>query len=225
MSKITRVFQNIFAVNAGITEIAQFGSLAAGVPNLTSNPAVVQALAEFTDGWFSAILGSNSPAMEDMNCLFYLAFRQLAYIFQAGISEWDSTTVYYIGSLVNSGGVIYSSLTDTNTGNALTDTTKWKISGKGVRTVTGNDTATLADDILRLDATGGAFTETLPPVATSLGKIFIMKEVNYTNANRPTIKANAAELINGTLSQNTLPFLAAGDSYTLYCNGASWDII
>lgn len=129
MSKLTRVLQKIFGSTAGTDEIAQIGSLAAGTPAFTTDPATIQALGNYLQGWYGVVLANNSPAIEDVNALDFLITRQLAYIFQAGIPEYDATTVYYKGSLVNSGGLAYASLTDANTGNAVTDATNWRTVG------------------------------------------------------------------------------------------------
>ena len=126
MAKLTRFTQKVFGSNAGLNQIAQFGSLANGTPTFTTNPGTIQSLAIFLEGWFNAIIGSENPAIEDMNALFYLIAYQLAYIMQEGIAEWDSGTTYYTGSIVqDSTGVPYVSLTDSNLNNAVTDYTKW----------------------------------------------------------------------------------------------------
>lgn len=127
MAKLTRILQNIFASTASAGQIGEFGSLAAGTPTTTVDPAVAQSLNNWKGGWFDAILGGNSPAIEDMNAVHFVTTYQLAYLFQAGIAEWQIATVYYTGSLVNSAGVVYVSLADDNTGNLVSDTTKWKI--------------------------------------------------------------------------------------------------
>lgn len=129
MAKITRKIAKIFGSSAGVNQIGTFGSLAAGSPAYTTDPTVIQSLANYLTGWFGAVVGGNSPAIEDMNALCYLFAYQIAYVMQEGVPEWDATTTYYIGSLVNNGsGVIYVSLTDTNLNNALTDATKWRVS-------------------------------------------------------------------------------------------------
>ena len=126
MSKLTRVLQSIFASNANPGELKQFGSLANGTPLSTTDPAVIQALPEFKAGWFAAVIGGGAPAIEDMNALQFVYARQLAYLFQAGVAEWETNTVYYQGSLVNDGfGNIYVSLTDNNHGNALSSVANW----------------------------------------------------------------------------------------------------
>lgn len=129
MAKITRVIQKIFGVNAGIDERAQIGSIASGSPVFTTDPVAMQALANYEEGLFGTCIGENSPAIEDINSIYNLITRQLAYIFQQGVAEYDATTEYHLGSVVNLDGVFYSSLINTNLGNPLTDITKWKLQG------------------------------------------------------------------------------------------------
>lgn len=137
MAKLTRVLQKVFGSSAGANQRAQFGSLAAAAPAFTTDPLVIQSLSNYLDGWFAAVVGGNSPAIEDMNSLCFLYAYQLAYLMQAGTAEWDATTTYYKGSLANNGnGLTYASLTDANLGNALTDATNWKLfNGPGVAQV------------------------------------------------------------------------------------------
>ncbi len=129
MTKLARTTQKIFGSSAGVDQISEFGSLAAGVPAFTTSPATIQALGNYLTGWFGAVLGGNSPAIEDMNAIHFLFAYQLAYIMQSGTPEWDTATTYYKGSLASNvgGGLVYMSLTDTNVGNAQTDATKWKL--------------------------------------------------------------------------------------------------
>lgn len=128
MSKILRKVQKIFGSSAAPNQIARFGSLAAGSPTFTTDPAVIQSLGNYLSGWFGAVIGANSPAIEDMNALCYLFAYQLSYVMQTGVPEWDATTIYFKGSLVNDGnGVLYVSLTDNNTGNALSSLANWTV--------------------------------------------------------------------------------------------------
>lgn len=128
----------IFGSSAGADEIAEFGSLAESLPTFTTDPALIQSLSAYLGGWFSAVLGTNSPAIEDMNALCYLYAYQLAYIMQAGTPEWEVGTTYYTGSFAQSAGVIYMSRTDTNIGNLVSDTTNWKSVGGGIMTAIGD---------------------------------------------------------------------------------------
>ena len=128
MPKLTRKSAKLFAENATAAAggLAQFGSLAAGTPNYSTDPDVIQALQAYSNGWSAAVLGTKSPALEDRNALDYLLSYQQAYIMQRGIPEYLDTETYYIGSVVSDQSQIYISLTDNNTGNPLTNTTYWR---------------------------------------------------------------------------------------------------
>lgn len=63
-----------------------------------------------------------------------------------------------------------------------------------------NYTATPMDELILMDATGGARTVTLPPAAQCPGKILgVMK--SDSSANAVTADGNSAEMINGELTQ------------------------
>ena len=64
--------KKLFGDTAGATEIGKFGSLALGSPTTTLDPAQMQSLAPWSGGWFAAVLGGNSPAIEDMNAFSYV---------------------------------------------------------------------------------------------------------------------------------------------------------
>lgn len=129
MPKITRATQQIFGSNAPSTQITAFGTAMTANPVYTTNPAELQTNASL-QGWDAAIMSDKAPFEEDTNGLFYLVTRQLAYLFQQGIPEWDANTVYYQNSQcsVMQDGilVIKRSLTDNNIGNdPSTDNVNW----------------------------------------------------------------------------------------------------
>jgi len=126
MAALTRVTQKQFGVDGTSGYFGQFGSKAAGSPTNTKDPATIQSLAAFTNGLQSAILAGNIPCLEDMNSLFLLSFRQLAYIFEQGVAEYDAGTEYNTGAYAKASGVLYVSIADANTGNApASSPTKW----------------------------------------------------------------------------------------------------
>lgn len=226
MSKITRATSLLFGSSAGANQIAQFGSLAASTPNFTTSPATIQALSNYLTGWFAAVIGANSPAIEDMNALCYLFSYQLTYMLQTGVPEYDSATPYFIGSICQDGvGNLFVSLTNSNTGNALTSVANWAplIQAKNSQTVTGNTTLTTTNEYTRCNAVGSAFTITLPAVAsTPVGFVFTIKKVDNSNANAVTVQANASELIDFA---NTYVLAQAGDSCSLRNTGTLWDVV
>lgn len=206
MAKLTRVLQKIFASTATAGEIGKIGSLAAGTPITTTDPLVMQALSNYLDGWFACILGVNSPAIEDMNALFFLITRQIAYLMQEGVPEWDATTTYFIGSLVNSGGTLFVSLTDNNIGNALTSTANWSTQSGAIKAKTAAYTVLATDGMIKGDTTAGGFALTLPSAATTLGRRF---RIIQTGDTENPLKIQSTDLINGEASQDLVGSMAS----------------
>lgn len=131
MAKIDRKTQKIFAGQAGSKEITEFGTAKLATPIYTTNLDLIQNT-NFLNGWSSAILADKSPWEEDMNALFFALTKQLAYLFQEGIAEYDENTTYYMGSLAkvvdNKGNItVYKSKINENTGNDVTDNNYWTI--------------------------------------------------------------------------------------------------
>lgn len=85
----------------------------------------MQSLDAWRLGWAAATVGTKSPALEDMNSLFYIAFYQLAYLMQQGVPEWNADTNYFQNQMVSSGGDIYISLVDNNLNVAVSNTNNW----------------------------------------------------------------------------------------------------
>lgn len=122
--------------------IAVVGSLAAGAPAFSGDPATIQSLPAWAQGLLGTLIntggGKASPALEDFAGIFYVITYMLAYIKQAGLCEWDTTVAYYNGSWANVAGVPYISQTDNNVGNnPATDTVNWFLAAKALGTTTG----------------------------------------------------------------------------------------
>lgn len=226
MAKITRVFQKIFAGSAAATDggLSEFGSFAAGSSVFSTDPTVIQSLAAWLSGWNAAIVGQDSPCLEDLNSAFFLAYRQIAYIFQAGVAEWNTSTIYYIGSLVQSAGIVYVSITDDNTSNAITDRTKWRFFGSTIASFSsGGYTASAADQIIIWDGSSGE-TVTLPSAASMISKVYTIKNFS-TTAGTLTVILNGADTIDGGIGFFT-GTLAAMESVSLVAVSAGrWAVI
>lgn len=222
MSRIVRKLQKIFGSGAGPTEIAQYGSLAAGTPAYSTDPEVIQSLSNYLDGWFGAVIGGNSPAIEDVNALDYLFAYQLSYLLQAGVPEWNTLTEYFIGQTAADGsGNLYFSLTDNNLGNALTNTTKWALVGSRVRTITAAETLLSNDGTVRMSGAVG-YNAILPPGASvPVGKKLTVKNVSASGVD---MTVSSTDLIDGAASL-TIGSSPTLESATMQWNGTSWDII
>lgn len=122
MAKITRANQVVFASTAGASGVAEPGSTADGSTVFTTDPATIQSAA-YLEGLAAMIIAGvkRLPVYEEINALYYLFSRQLAYLFQEGIPEWNTDAVYYNASIVKKTGTyeLYGSIGNDNQGNAL----------------------------------------------------------------------------------------------------------
>lgn len=129
MAKLPRTTQKIFAKNAPANQITTFGSIKAGTPVYSTSASDIMN-ANFEGGWSDAVEDDYAPYRQDRNAVDTAVTQQLAYLYQEGIPEWDSGTVYYKGSIVkyNDGNnsKIYKAIYD-NTTAALTNTSRWQL--------------------------------------------------------------------------------------------------
>ena len=129
MARLTRKNIKVFAGSA--TNNGVFGSAQANNPTTTNDVEQIQTLSAWSEGWDSATMtGEKLPPLEEFQGVQYVTTYQQAYIMQEGMPEWAASVTYYKGSLTKevtpTGFKIYSSLTDNNTGNLLSDTANWK---------------------------------------------------------------------------------------------------
>lgn len=191
MTKLASKSQKIFCGDVSPNNVVSvFGSNKAGSPAFSSDPDTIQSLAAWTEGWSQAVITNSAPSIQDMNSFFFVATRQLAYLLQGGIGEWNAAITYYIGSLVNDGnGTIYKSVADDNINNALTDSTKWMnyqsntsrdVSGDAYSVVNGDHEFTWPSG-----ATGPSNTTVNLPTASEAnrGRKFILADLHYPASN------------------------------------------
>ena len=136
MAKITRKTAKIFGETASTTgtdpEIGQFGSAKAGTYVGTGDIDTIQGLSAWSNGWIDAVTPTQQfPTLPEMTGVHKVLSYQTAYLLQEGIPEYDANTTYYINSLckglkADGNLIIYQSLTNDNTGNALSDTANWQ---------------------------------------------------------------------------------------------------
>lgn len=220
MAKITRKTALIFGSSASAGDIRQFGSLAAGSPVTTTDPDTIQALANWLTGWLGAVIGGNSPTIEDMNAMCYVFAYQIAYLMQTGVPEWETSTIYFIGNVVNDGsGGLYISRTDSNTGNALTSTTNWqKIAGTNTVQTKSADYTMLPSDTIVLAS--GTHTITMPNATVCTGSEFIVKKTD--SGTTTSIAFQSAQSADG---QTSLSLTEQYSFYRFMSNGTNLDII
>lgn len=221
MSKITRKVAKQFGSTSGVDQVGVFGSFAAGSVAYSTDPDTIQSLSQFLAGWFDAVLANNSPAIEDMNALFFVIFYQLAYLMQEGIAEWNSATTYYKGSLVNLAGQVFVSITDNNTNNALSDLTNWQLNGQAFVNLVTTSSYPIAPPLTSVfadvDAAAGTIPVVLPSAVTWPGLEIGIVNIGLLSGNAVNI-TSAAGLIQGEVIDS----LAAGEFRRYKSNGTDW---
>ena len=135
---LERIEHKVFASEAPLDEMGQFGSALATTKLNTKDVAEIQALPAYTKGWGSAIISENNyPAMEEMNGVLNVMSYHTGYLYQEGIPTYSATPEYSVTSWVKdlAGEKIYKSLQGGNKGHDLTDPAWWeelKLGGGGL---------------------------------------------------------------------------------------------
>lgn len=237
MARLARYTQTLFGNTAGANQMGQFGSFAAGTPTAYTGalitPTIIQSLSQYAAGWFSAIVGANSPAVEDWNALCYLFAYQLSYVMQAGIPEWDAGTTYFTGSVAQDGsGNAFVSLTNNNLGNVLTDATNWKPFGGGANIISINPatqspyvmTAADSGKTFFVNSANGAMQFNLPaPVLNFNFRVVDIAGACSTISNQITFHRNGSELFEGLAADylGTSPW----GTWPIATQGTNWIIV
>lgn len=225
MAQLARVTQKVFGASAGFQQIAQFGSLEAGTPTFTTSVSTIQALSNYDVGWFNAVIASNSPAIEDMNALFYMITSQQVYGFQAGIPAWDAGTTYYPGSIVSQPVIVFTCTSAnatagaTYTNNGVTFTVQSTISaGTTLIVTTPSGLPTASGTLTKATGTGDAtitYSANLPSVQQ-------YSSITSANLNQPvTTTAQWLKIVpeagaaNAVLSMNSA---GTGSAFALLVN-------
>ena len=127
MSKLTRFFHRVFGSGANSTQMAVFGSYKNGATQMTTDASTVASLANWLVGLPSGVVGKNAPIIEEVNGALFHTSRQVAYLLQQGIAEYNSETEYYTDSYVTANNLVYRSIRDNHIGYPVTSLTTWKI--------------------------------------------------------------------------------------------------
>ena len=138
MTKLESIEHKIFASEAPLDEIGQFGSALDTTKLNTKDVTTIQALPAYTKGWGSAIISDNNyPTMEEMNGVLNVMSYHTGYLYQEGIPVWRSDREYSATSIVKepTGTKLFHSLKDGNIGKPLSNTEYWeelKLGGGGL---------------------------------------------------------------------------------------------
>jgi hypothetical protein len=107
------------------------------------------------------------------------------------------------------------------------DGTQWtsgsvSIPSLSVASKSANYTLTSSDDVILADASGGAFTLTLPAAASNTGKVFYIIRTDNTPANALTLDGNGAETIQGA---TTRALYTQYESVKIISDGSNWAVL
>lgn len=213
MGILTRVKQLIFGSTASSSEMGKIGSDAAGSPATTKDLALIQSLSQYAAGLYAITASAGQPPrIEDLNALYFLVTSQIAYVFQAGIPEWDSTTDYFANiSFVTKGGIIYKSLTGTggtpNTGNdPSSDVINWSPDDAIVE-----KTRALAAEALLAPKAGPTFTgHVTVPDATSAQDAVSKTQLDAEATTRANADTTLSALVVESFQSGNTPFTTTG---------------
>ena len=132
------------------------------------------------------------------------------------------------------GDIIYASAADTLTrlakgtdGNILKQAAgipSWASASLSLTVVTKTTTYTLlsTDDLVLSDASGGAFTLTLPAAASNSGKVYYIKKIDAGLTDAVTVDGNASETIDGA---TTTTLNTENEQLTIVSDGTNWEIL
>lgn len=209
MTRSTRKTMLQFA--SGASNNGQFGSAQLGTKVTSVDPAVIQALSAWANGWLAAtISGQQLPTLEEMQGVLYVLSYGLNYIYQDGIPEWDSGTTYYANtSIVKGAGTVqlYMSLTNNNLNNALptfgTNNTNWQslVDLTAVTPAATTSTPGVVQLATKAQMITGTSTSLVPSVSVVQNHRGVAKAwLNY-DATGPTIRSSynvSSVTVNGT---------------------------
>lgn len=128
---LDRKYQKIFGGSLTPTgNISVYGTKKEGNVSYSDNLDLIQ-----SNNWLLGMIGGTSadkaPYLQDLNGIFYTITKQLAYIFQAGISEWESQTEYVANkSFVSYGGKIYVAKQNSTNKQPDTELNYWEVVDK-----------------------------------------------------------------------------------------------
>jgi hypothetical protein len=227
MAKITRKVTAQFADVSPTSKLAQFGSKKAGAISYSVDPDTIQALAAFGQGFASSLINSGPPAIQEIDALFNLLTRQIRYLDQMSVPEWDAATTYFVGSLVQSDGDLYISVVIDNLNFAVTNTAKWMLyKSIKVKDYTSDIIMPTSDDsTIRVIASSGSYPVLflLPtPSSANIGRVLVVKKMFNAGAGDMQFQAEDSSSIDG------VTIITVAIQYTVkkfISTGTNWEVI
>ena len=234
MPRLEKKIPKVFGLTSPEDRLGQVGSLRAGAPTTSRDPAVLQALQNFSDGWPAVVVGNNSPAIEDMNALMYVMTFFTKYLYENGIPELDTLETYYQNAIMSYQGSPVVAIRNEFTPTPVPvvgplNPTDFASLGKQVQFASLlNESALRNKDIILCNAdavVGDVMDLRVPNCATiPLGKQYIIKNTS-TKGSVKKINVNS---VTDTFDGEASILLSAefmNESLTIINNGTGWSIV
>lgn len=210
MAEIERKVQKIFGGSLSANgNISKYGSKEEGAVEYSLDLDEIQ-----TPRWLNGLLGAVSidkaPYLQDLNALFYVMTKQLAYLFQAGIAEWNAETEYFANkSFVLYNGEVYKAIAN-SVNQEPTNSSYWvMVSNYPVVSKSYSSTIALENNKINVVTLTGNVTFSLPTPANT--GILNQIEVQLYMASARTINLGTSNYFN-----NTVPDFSSSGYYNLY---------
>lgn len=192
------------------------------------------------EGWNAAVDTNKAPTIQDLNAFFYVIQYNLCHIFQEGIGHYLAAKEYALNSFVKSAvttngstgstgaigtgatGSVFISVTGSNTGNALSDTTKWKPYYPNKVTTIGYNYTVAWDDYIILWSLAAT---------TSVQRVITLPTASAANEGRRLIFLVSSDTTTTTYSVkinyggSDIAFIRQFGSVEVFCTGSEWLII
>ena len=157
----------------------------------------------FKKGW--EIVGLNdNPTREDFNAMGYTLGALISYLYEMGISEWNTSQNYRANSrVIGSDGIIYKAKIGTNispnvNNNPTTDTTNWEIDNQFYINSLASKATPFDTDNFGIQETGGLFKKTSwANIKACLNSLYVGLAGNQTIAGIKTFSSNIVGNITG----------------------------
>lgn len=216
--------------NPAYSQISQYGSKANGSLLSTNDPATIQALTQYTNGfYYGNISNKNLPTYQDMNGLFFNITTLLQNMQQYGSAYyWLAVVTYSINAtIINQDGNVYKSLQNNNLGNPPTTATSnafWQYCGNIANFLTTSPNSAIG---VQTQSSGFVNIQNEPNWNSGLGITFSGNIITISAINQLTFIRNpqSSTLASKTISvpqqtfnvaTNALVPVVAGNAQRIY---------
>ncbi|OCG38571.1 phage tail protein [Gilliamella sp. Gris1-4] len=176
-------------------------------------------------GWGITIEQTGSkPPMEWMNGAFNRVDKNMLYLLQQGVPEWNESVKYPANAIIKYNGVLYTAIVENDNVNPASDATKWKKTQVEV-----SKASTTQSGIVKLSSSTNSTSETEAATPLAVKKvndnaISANDKANIANANAISANSNAnnahknIEVLGGRISNIEHKFVPTTTESRVYSN-------